>query len=200
MNNLVSALILAGGRSSRMGQDKALVEFQGQPMLRRVYEVASTCCSSVYLLTPWPERYVEILPEAAQVLRESAPHQGPLVALCQGLTQIQTEWVLLLACDLPLLNPTILQDWIEQLTLSANSTFARVPYQNDNWEPLCGFYRHCLATNLQEFIEQGGRSFQNWLDQIAAEPLVVNPNTAQMLHNCNTPADLQPTFRTLKSD
>ncbi len=190
ISNNIAALILAGGQSSRMGQDKALVTFEGQPLLQRMCQVAATCCQPIYILTPWPERYQPVVSENVQFLLESHPGQGPLVALADGLAQIQAEWVLLLACDLPLLQPTILQTWVNQLTWVPDSMLAVVPRQASGWEPLCGFYRRAALKPLQEFIQQGGRSFQMGLTQIPVQPLTVDQSVAEMLFNCNTPDDL----------
>jgi molybdopterin-guanine dinucleotide biosynthesis protein A len=103
---LLTGIVLAGGQSSRMGRDKALIPIQGVPLLRRVCEVALNCTSEVYVITPWPERYQDILPDACRVVREvplpgETQSQGPLVGFAQGLAQVETDWVLLLACDLP---------------------------------------------------------------------------------------------------
>ncbi|MEB3279348.1 MAG: molybdenum cofactor guanylyltransferase [Lyngbya sp.] len=191
-DSAIAALILAGGKSSRMGRDKALIEWEGKPFLTRVCQVAGCCCSSVYVLTSWPERYRDIVSESVQFLPESSPvGQGPLVALTDGLTQIDAEWVLLLACDLPQLQPEILQDWMSQLTEVSQSTLAVVPRQESGWEPLCGFYRRTALTALQAFIQQGGRSFQTWLSQVPVHPLRLGQTITPMLFNCNTPQDLR---------
>ena len=188
----IAALILAGGQSSRMGRDKALIDWEGKPLLTRVCEVAAECCSSVYLLTSWPERYREIVSNRVQFLPESEPvGQGPLVALKDGLTQINAEWVLLLACDLPQLQPEILREWTGQLSQVSPSTLAVVPRQPSGWEPLCGFYRRTALTLLEGFIQAGGRSFQTWLSQVPVHPLNLEPTAVPMLFNCNTPQDLR---------
>ncbi|MBD0362845.1 MAG: NTP transferase domain-containing protein, partial [Coleofasciculus sp. C3-bin4] len=49
----LSAIVLAGGQSSRMGRDKALITLQGVPLLRQVCEVALNCASPVYVVTSW---------------------------------------------------------------------------------------------------------------------------------------------------
>jgi molybdenum cofactor guanylyltransferase len=186
-NDRVTAVILAGGKSSRMGMDKALLPWQGVPMLQRVYTVAQDCCARVEILTPWPDRYCELLPNAIFQV-EQKPGFGPLVALAQSLGQIESSWLLLLACDLPQLDSVILQDWIEQLP-AADNAMACVPYRTDRWEPLCGFYHVNALSSLQTFIADGGRSFQRWLNQIPALPLGVDDAIAAMLWNCNTPTD-----------
>ncbi len=186
-----SALILAGGKSSRMGQDKALVPWNEIPMLTRVCQIASQCCHQVYLLTPWQERYQDIVTQNCRFLLESNPGQGPLVGLADGLSQINTDWVLLLACDLPSLDANIIQNWIARLIELPTDVLAFVPRQGEMWEPLCGFYRRESLPELQKFIQQGGRSFQSWLSQIPTQAIPVSEQEKNMLFNCNTPTDLR---------
>lgn len=188
----LSAVILAGGKSSRMGQDKALIAWDGIPLLQRVCQVASQCCQQVYILTPWPERYQEIVTDFNdQFLVESNPGQGPLVALAQALAELPTEWILLLACDLPLLQVEIIRDWAARLNNIPDSILATVPQQENFWQPTCGFYRREALPELEKFIQQGGRSFQTWLDQIPVDPILLDERLSNMLFNCNTPQDLK---------
>jgi molybdopterin-guanine dinucleotide biosynthesis protein A len=185
-NHKIVVIVLAGGQSSRMGTDKALLEIEGKSLLQRACEVAATLTPEVYVMTAWPDRYRSTITEKSQFLVEYNPGSGPLVALTQALTEIPADWILLLACDLPLLDAQIIQNWATQLTAIPQSTLAIVPYQNSRWEPLCGFYRQQSLTSLQSFIDQGGRSFQKWLNQIEAIPLPVGKTEALMLSNCNT--------------
>jgi molybdopterin-guanine dinucleotide biosynthesis protein A len=126
-----------------------------------------------------------------QFLVESNPGQGPLVALAQALAEVPSEWVLLLACDLPLLQVEIMRDWAERLNNIPDSILATVPQQETFWQPTCGFYRREALPELQKFIQQGGRSFQTWLKQIPVQPISVNSLPSDMLFNCNTPIDLK---------
>lgn len=186
----VAGLVLAGGRSRRMGSDKALLCWQGIPMLQRVCDVALQCCDRVYVLTPWPDRYQHVIPSPCITLQEHQPDRGPLVALLTGLNQLQTTWVLLLACDLPLLRPDILREWLT--LLPKTQAFALVPHQPDQWEPLCGFYHHQSRSSLQSFIQQGGQSFQHWLSSLPAQKIAIDAQSQAMLRNCNSPNDLIP--------
>ncbi|MFB2876488.1 molybdenum cofactor guanylyltransferase [Floridanema aerugineum] len=187
----ISALILAGGRSTRMGEDKALIPWDGIPLLTRVSQVATQCCEQVYILTPWAEKYQKIVPEKCQFITETHPGQGPLLGLAEGLEKISSEWVLLLGCDLPLLQSKILQNWMENLTQIPDEILAVVPHQQARWEPLCAFYRRSALPNLQEFIQQGGNSFQKWLAQTKVATIPVSQACQEMLWNCNTPIDLE---------
>ena len=202
----LSAIVLAGGQSSRMGEDKALLTVEGVPLLRRVYDIAIAFCNPVYVVTPWPERYQNLLPASCQFIQEVAleventsdvisssskvtsplPH-GPLVGFAQGLSQVTTDWVLLLACDLPRLRVEVLQNWAAGLGEVEEEAIAVLSHHTKGWEPLCGFYRRSCLPVLMEFINQGGRSFQHWLDQYPVQLLPL-PD-AEMLFNCNTPND-----------
>lgn len=193
-NISLSAIILAGGQSSRMGRDKALIPVGKVPLLQQICEIALHCASPVYVITPWPEKYRGVIPESCCIVQELAlPNEtkshGPLVGFAQGLTQVQTDWVLLLACDLPQLQANVLQDWTRQLENVPKEAIALLPHQSKGWEPLCGFWhRKCLPL-LTNFINEGGRSFQHFLAQHPVQELSVSD--PQVFFNCNTPADLE---------
>ena len=234
-----TGLILAGGASSRMGQDKALLNLDGTPLLRRVYDRAAQVCSQVYVMTSRIEQYRSILPSRSQFLREafeSSP-QGPLRAFQQALTRlvqgekIQAGWLLLLSCDLPFLQSSVLEQWVTQLSLDnkldINSNRDIKKPENDRflpdkaptqrldqplkqalrnrhpsiwvpqntqgwWEPLCGFYHQTCLPSLTQFIDQGGRSFQTWLNREFQENRVgvLSIPDPEMLFNLNTPTQL----------
>ncbi|MEH2130884.1 MAG: molybdenum cofactor guanylyltransferase [Nostoc sp.] len=189
----LTAIVLAGGKSSRMGQDKALIPIQGVPLLQRVCSIAQSCADVVYVVSPWPERYQDLLLPGCEFIQEvplsgeSLAH-GPLVGFAQGLAEVQTEWLLLLACDLPRLRVEVLQDWVTRLDTVGDDAIAALTHNPKGWEPLCGFYRRGCLPQLLEFINQGGRSFQQWLRQYTVEVLPL-PEPG-MLFNCNTPEDL----------
>jgi molybdenum cofactor guanylyltransferase len=189
----LSAIALAGGLSQRMGQDKALLTIDGIPLLQKICDTASQCADPVYVVTPWIERYcdrisnVRWIEETAYSESES---NGSLIGFMQGLAQVETEWVLLLACDLPQLDAGILQEGAASLSAIEPGVAALLPKNPEGWwEPLCGFYRRDRLPHLQDYVQQGGRSFQKWLAQQSVRQLDLEDST--MLLNCNTPADWQ---------
>jgi molybdenum cofactor guanylyltransferase len=191
----VAAIILAGGKSSRMGRDKSTIEIDGIPMLRRIYDVVASCqngrsesVARIYVVTPWIDRYKSILPNDCNFLAEEDPHKGPLLGFAQGLSQIEADWVLLLACDLPNLSNSFIQSSIDRLTDIPAQSIAYLAKGDRGWEALCGFYRGNCLDSLLKYINGGGQSFQGWLKaKIVTELAIDNP---QILLNCNTPADL----------
>jgi molybdenum cofactor guanylyltransferase len=184
----VAAVILAGGQSRRMGQDKALIEWDGQPLLVRTYQAVQAWSTVVCVVTPHCDRYRHCLPASCVLLPEMQP-DGPLMALNQVLPCLLVDWVLVLACDLPHLDGTILRQASDRLGQLPDEVMAWVPRRGDRWEPLCGFYRQQCWPSLQTFTQQGGRSFQQWLGTIPVQEwLLAHP---KLLTNCNTPAELE---------
>jgi molybdenum cofactor guanylyltransferase len=187
----LAVVILAGGRSSRMGRDKAAIEIAGVPLIRRIYDVVVTCVDlgQIYVVTPWSEQYRQILPADCNFILEQQPHQGPLIAFSQALAEINATWFLLLACDLPNLSTPVIQSWIDRLPSIDHQSIAYLPrHVSRGWEPLCGFYRRICHESAIEYIDRGGRSFQGWLKmQVVTELVIADP---LCLVNCNTPADL----------
>ncbi len=178
-----------------MGRDKATIEIDGIPLLRRIYDVVAGCddggirsIESIHIVTPWMERYRSILPIDCNFIAESDPHRGPLWGFAQGLSQIEADWVLLLACDLPNLSTSFIQNSVELLRNISPQSIAYLAKCDRGWEALCGFYRGNCLDSLREYINGGGQSFQGWLKTNTVTELAIdNP---QILLNCNTPADL----------
>ena len=188
----LSAIILAGGKSSRMGEDKALLMIQGIPLLKRTAILTQAYAKETYIITPWIERYSTINFPNCYLLREQCPSgdtEGPLIGFAQALPYVTTQWVLLLACDLPNLTNLALEEWLQQLDSVSEEAIACLPPYQKGWEPLCGFYRSSSLKNLESFIQGGGRSFQRWLKLHYVEELVVRDRS--VLFNCNTPDDLR---------
>jgi molybdenum cofactor guanylyltransferase len=197
----ITAIALSGGKSSRMGRDKALLEINGEALLLRTCRTALEVADLVYIVARSQGQYQEAiaqnLPHSYLVLDRQ--FDGALVGFWQGIQAISipADWFLLLACDLPNLQGNILQIWANQLADLPETAIAYLPRYVDGssqkqWEPLCGFYRWQCQDSLREFINKGGRSFQKWLSnqevvEIANAPLA-------MMFNCNTPDD----FRSIK--
>lgn len=184
-------------------------------MIRHIYDVAEACSDRVVVVTPWPERYRASLPAgctfveevtqkislpiAAASAHEDSLHplgsQGPLVGFLQGLAAVGSDWALVLACDLPRLHISTLQAWSQQLESLPEQTIALLPKTEGRWEPLCGFYRCSCQASLADFVEAGGRSFQQWLRYQEVHPISVTDEQIAMLYNCNTPEDWNRIYR-----
>lgn len=199
MKNKITAIVLAGGQSSRMGRDKALIEINGVALLQFVCQVAAECADTVYVVTSWPERYQHLLLPNCEFILD-CENQGPLVGFALALKQVKTEWVLLLACDMPKLKGEVLRDWGSQLDKIDKKAIASVKHPvyaylakgEKGWEPLCGFYRRSCYEELLKYIASGGRSFQGWLSECNVASW--NIEDKEMFFDCDTPEDINAYF------
>jgi molybdopterin-guanine dinucleotide biosynthesis protein A len=183
----ISTIILAGGKSSRMGEDKALLDINGIPLLTKISHVAQQCTHEVYIITPWVEKYRSIVPKKCYFIEELPTFQGGLMAFSEALKYIESDWILLLACDLPFLTVKEVEKWINYLPNIPEKTLAFLPKNKKGWECLCGFYRGNCQPSLQNFLLSGNKAFQTWLAHEIVEELKVE--NKQVLFNCNSPED-----------
>lgn len=203
---MIQAIILAGGASRRMGRDKALLPWNGQPIIDRVCRVAAAVTQAPpVILCPWPDRYqTSVTSTPVHWWMESDAGQGPLAAALEAIAHYQltlapdnpsVRWLWLLACDLPCLNEAVCRSWLDRRAALSMTHLALVPRHAAYWEPLCGLYRPDIAPDLADCLGRGERSFQPLLDRLAQEGSIISiplsKAEAATLHNCNSPADLQ---------
>lgn len=199
----LSAVILAGGHSRRMGQDKALLSLQGQTLLLRSCALAQNFTERVYVVTPWGDRYRSLLPSPCRIVPEPWPEHhgrssGPLVGFFRGLAPVDTPWVLLLACDLPYLTPEVFAPWIPRLRTLDPDTVALLAQSPPYWQCLAGFYRTSVVDRLETAIHQGERSFQRWLGGQKIHTMA--PTDPRVFQNCNDPQSWAQVQRDFSSD
>ena len=115
--------VLVGGRSCRMGTNKALLEMDGQPLFRRVAEEIGKICGTVSLVGD-PIVYGGL---GLPVIPDRFPGLGPLAGIEAALNATNAEWNLLVACDMPSLDASIL----EELFVASEGTDGAVPSYGD---------------------------------------------------------------------
>lgn len=202
----LAAVILAGGQSRRMGEDKALLKLPtGQTLLSQTTDIALHLTSEVMVITPWPERYESVVSPHVQLLAEEPHQNGPLGGFSQSWRKVQADWCLLLACDMPMLKREPLADWWDwiQQQIATSNTYAAasLTYRQSRWEPLCGFYHRSCSERLQHLIDTSNAaehqsaqndhsyqlSFQSWINSLSV--WVYEKLPPSILLNCNTKAD-----------
>ncbi len=158
-----AAIILAGGHSTRMGQDKRRLRFwgpQGPTLLAHTVALAASVCADeiiVVLNDPqaWPDLPAHLVPDAY-------PGAGPLGGLASGLMALTADRALLLACDMPLLQPNLLRAMLAA-PLDGDALVPRrlVPQdgsqQGHDLEPLLAVYRHTCLPIITECLAQDER-------------------------------------------
>ena len=173
-----------------MGQDKALLSLpNGQLLLDRTVEVARSLTPTLFIVTPWPDRYQSVITPDPKWI-EDCQESGPLAGFSQAWPQIQADWCLLLACDLPNLDAQVLQQWWAWIAAQkkiVDPPAASLVKGSKGWEPLCGYYHRSCVPSLNRHLATGDLAFQSWLSTLDVAAYSAVPNA--MLFNCNTPSD-----------
>lgn len=161
-----AGFILVGGRSRRMGRDKALLDVNGRPLLLRLAAVVRPFVHHVTMLGP-PERYAGW---GVAVRADRYPNGGPLGAMCAALEDSSCEWNLFFACDLPLLRPEVVEHLAKRAATSAAQ--AVVPKAAGRWQPLCAAYHRSCLPAMQAAVRQGNLSVIRMLSSLRIEELL----------------------------
>ncbi|HVW87383.1 MAG TPA: molybdenum cofactor guanylyltransferase [Bryobacteraceae bacterium] len=172
--------VLTGGRSSRMGTDKALLEISGRPLALRVADEIAPLCGSVTLVGD-PERYAHL---GLRVIADAFPGQGPLAGMEAALAAAESDWNLIVACDMPALDTSILEELFR-----AAGDCALPRYDDGRVEPLCAVYhRRCHSTVLKA-LETGVRKVTEALRPLAIRYVPVAGEGP--FANLNTPEEFR---------
>ena len=179
-----AAWILAGGRSSRMGTDKALIEVEGSTLLARVASVVAQVCASVTVVGD-PNRYGE---SGFPVISDRFPGLGPLGGIEAALAATSAEANLIVACDMP----NIRADALEEL-FAAGGDIAVPRHEDHKLEPLCAVYSVRCHARVREMLESGVRSVNAALRLLESDGFAIRyvrvPGD-DTFANLNTPDDL----------
>jgi len=141
----LSAYVLAGGKSSRMGREKAFLELEGRTLLARALELAASDAAEVCIVGS-REKFSPF----GRVVEDVYPGRGPLGGIHAALSSSQTELNLILAVDTPFLRPEFLQYLLVQAR--AGSALVTLPRAGGGWQPLCAVYRRAFQPLAQEAL------------------------------------------------
>lgn len=184
----VSAIVLAGGQSRRMGHDKALIEFQGKPVLAHVITALRELTEDVVVVSNRSDLYGSF---GARVAADYDPPCGPLGGIAVGLQAIAHELAVIVACDMPFLNVTLLRWLIDQ----SGEYDAVVPQTGGELEPLHAVYRRGCYQSIVQRLARGERRVISFFTDVRlrivpeTEWRVLDP-AGRSLVNLNTPDDL----------
>jgi molybdenum cofactor guanylyltransferase len=165
----IEGFVLAGGKSSRMGRDKALLEIAGKPLLKRAAELLEPLTASVTLIGK-PQRYSHL---GLPVLADRWPGEGPLGGIVTALETSRALWCLILACDMPFLTPEWLTWLVERAVAleGMDAADAVVPESARGLEPLCAAYRITCAVPLAAAFARGGRKVTDAIAELELEKI-----------------------------
>ncbi|MGE5303271.1 MAG: NTP transferase domain-containing protein [Alphaproteobacteria bacterium] len=184
-----AAIILAGGKSSRMGQAKALLVFDGEPLIAHIERALKRMFAEVIVVAS-PQQELPSL--AATVVRDDVAYQGPVGGIYYGLRAAGGKFSFVTSCDAPFLN----LKFISYLTAQISDYDVVVPYWEERYQPLHAVYRRSVLPLLQGQLERGELRPVYLFDKVRTrrvgedEIKALDPDGLTFL-NMNTPQDYQ---------
>jgi molybdenum cofactor guanylyltransferase len=183
----ITGIILAGGKSSRMGSDKGLLEIGGKTLLEIAIFNLSVLCSRILISTNsrlYDQFGTEIVPDIF-------PGIGPMGGIYSALKRSSTKKNLVLSVDLPFVNEGLLNHLIS----GSEKCQVAVPWSGGEYfEPLCACYDLSLLPLMEQFIHSGNNKLPDLFRQCNINPMVIN-EACDFFHpslflNINTKTDL----------
>jgi molybdopterin-guanine dinucleotide biosynthesis protein A len=188
---MLTIAIQAGGESRRMGQDKGLMPFLGQPLIQRVVSRLSALADEIIITTNQPGSYAFL---GLPLFSDARPRRGALGGLHTAFSSASQALVAVVACDMPFANPSLLAYQLR--VLQEESADVVVPLLADGYEPLHAVYRRetCLPA-VEQALDEDQWKLISWFSQVRVRTL---PAEACRQHdpqglafvNVNTPQEL----------
>ncbi len=178
-----AAVILAGGKSKRMGFDKTSLTVKGKPILETLYHTLQPVFDEVMMSLANGNASI---PFAAKVVSDQAPDCGPLMGIYSSLAESTCRVNLFVACDIPKLHLGAVR---EILSHAADHDIVVPSFQEGQYEPLCAVYTKDVAPKAKTLLDAGKRRVAELFSRCNTR--VVQIKNKQWYSNLNTPEDYQ---------
>ena len=181
-----TVIILAGGKSSRMGSEKGLVLLDGQPLIARVLETAKSVSGKIIVISAH-DGYKKF---GYPVIADVHENCGPMGGIHSGLSRSETSWNLVLGCDMPFVTSA----FIRFLSTAVRKADAVVPVHDGSVEPLCAFYHKSAAMKMESLLLNKEWKMQEavkGLETVFHEVPRSQFDPERLFKNMNTPADIR---------
>ncbi len=189
----VTAVILAGGMSRRLGRNKAVEPFQGEPMVRRVIHRMREVASNIIVVANDEERVAELdLPGNVTPVIDEYPGKGSLGGIYTGLHAAPTEWAIFCACDMPFPSPRLYR----ALLSNRDTNDAVVPVVDGRPEPIHAAYSRLCLEPIRNKLTENQLKISGFFDDVTVHYFTedrvraIDPDLLSFF-NINTQSDLE---------
>ena len=187
-----AAIILAGGKSERMGQDKSLLQLQGRPLIAHIAEQLRPHFRRILISTNKPDKYSFL---GLECVKDEQPGQGPLMGIASALKASPEDLNFVIACDIPEVDIPLMKSLLRQ----ARDCDGAVPLSPDGRiEPVYAVYRKSVLPALRTALVDGERKIQNALSNTSIKYVPLNNNQQPL--NLNTPSDFEHFVKVCEKD
>lgn len=181
----LNGLVLAGGKSTRMGHDKSVINWQGKEQRYFIADLLQQFCDEVYISCRDEAQANEIDSEY-KTITDSVDGKGPIVGILSALGSDSNAAWLVIACDLPLVDAATIQELINQRDTNKIATTYKSPHDGLP-EPLITIWEPLSIAALNDFKERGYNCPRKVL--INSDTKIIDPHNPDALLNANTPED-----------
>ncbi len=182
----LTALILCGGRSKRMGRPKAFLPFGGTTMINHILTNVKDMFAETFLVSNEPESFEDF---DVDVVKDILPYRGPLGGILSGLLVSQHSHAFVIACDMPLITPKM----IRELCQRRFEHDVVVASHDEGIEPLLGVYSKNCIKSLEESLFNGDLALKDFLSGLNSVTYDLEEETKEgslpPYFNVNTPQD-----------
>lgn len=185
----ILGLVLAGGRSRRMGQDKASLIWEGQCLWRRQAELLRQCGLPLVISVRPEQDLPGLRTNDFEVIPDSVTDAGPLAGFLSAWAHYPEHALLTVACDLPLLDLQTIEHLLQHRSPDCFAT-AYASANDGLPEPLCALYEPSAHVIMQEHMAADRRCPRKILIQGGAQVSLLQLPKPTALENANTPEDL----------
>ncbi len=192
----MTAIILAGGRSLRLGQNKALQAIAGKSLIQWVVDRLAIISTEIIIATAHGEAIPCSSPVKIKTVADIYPGKGPLVGIYSGLIASSSSRAIVVGCDTPFLNGSLL----EYMTRVIADSDVALPRIGQMIEPLCAVYSRSCSAPIQGLLEQDERRISKLLSMVKVRYIEedeinrFDPEHLSFL-NINSQADLEKARR-----
>jgi molybdenum cofactor guanylyltransferase len=170
-NMEVTGIILAGGKSSRMGTEKGMLPLCGKPMILYAIEALSPICSQL-IISSSSDSYTDL---GYQAVADEFPGIGPMGGIYSALRKSKNEKNLVLSCDLPFVTSELLKYILD----NSEGFKVAVPWLGGKYyEPLCGFYNSSILGKIGDYILNENYKLPDLFEEISINRLVINKQSS----------------------
>ncbi len=192
----INAIVLSGGKNSRIRTNKAFIEFFGISLIANIVEKLRTVFDDIIIVTNNPQEYENL---KVKIVKDIFPEKGPLGGIYSGLSYSDTEYNFVSACDMPFVSMNI----IKSLIKLRKGYDVVVPADNQYLEPLFALYsRNCLPA-IERNIGAGKLAIRSFYEEIELLKMgwkqLVEPEITDPFLNINTPQDLEKAYNLFKT-
>lgn len=185
----MTAIILAGGKSSRMGYDKAFAELGGAPLIEKQVDLLRGIFKKIIIVTNTPEKYKL---SKVKTVKDIIPGFGPLSGIYSGLIASRSLHNFIVACDMPFINTGL----IEYMHKKAAGYDVVIPKVKNKYEPLFCIYSQSCLKYIKALFEKKSLRIISFFPQVKVKKITAREisrfsRPEKIFVNINTPWDLR---------